>query len=421
MNRLATLLLLAVSLQGGLAAADTLDSDRDLLVTFANPVTGRVSGGIRAPYRHRQRYSVTAEARRSAARVADDYRIAEVDRWPIRSLSVYCVVYRADSEAHRDRLIVRLAADARVESVQPLQTFVTGTEVGSGYDDAYVDMQHGLATMSVSAAHRHTTGHGVRVVVIDSAVDTDHEDLRGRFRRVERFVSDGAEGGDDRGEEHGTAVASIIGANANNGAGIVGIAPAARIDLYEACWTTSEDTPAVCDSFSLARALDAAVGDPPDVVNLSLTGPGDGLLQRLLAALDEVGVIVVAAAAPEPDVENHFPASVSSVIGVASSGQPSLLASLSEGVPGEPPLIYAPGEQILVAIPGDEYAFRSGSSLAAAHVSGVVALMLSASPSLEVDDVNDTLRRSQRATTQEAWSVDACVALDLVDSRFSCL
>src|SRR5690606_40707066 len=61
---------------------------------------------------------------------------------------------------------------------------------------------------------------------------------------------------------HGTAIASVIGANANNAKGMVGIAPDSRMELYVACWAEQGVFGAVCDSFTLAKALDTLLNDP---------------------------------------------------------------------------------------------------------------------------------------------------------------
>ena len=197
----------------------------------------------------------------------DEYALLEVDRWPIRSLSVYCFVYRVPSGEDREAVIDRLKSDARIESVQALHEFETGTSANANYDDTYAYLQHGLSILDVSAAHRISRGQGVRVAIIDSDADSRHEDLRGRLRKIEVF----ANGKAGTNAEHGTAVASVIGANANNAKGIVGIAPEARLELFVSCWSDDAADNAICDSFTLAKALDTLLEEPPDILNMSLT------------------------------------------------------------------------------------------------------------------------------------------------------
>ena len=411
------LALVVLALPSGARAVDTIpDARQDILVTFVDAGPGAARGGVGAPYRNRKRYSISATAKRDAAAVADEYTLTEVDSWPIKSLAVYCVVYRVGDATNRQAVIERLTDDPRVESVQLLNEFGTRSGAAAHYDDPHAGLQYGLETMSVTAAHARSRGRGVRIAIIASEADADHEDLDGRLKRIENFAGSAKA----RDAYHGTAVASVIGARSNNAKGIVGIAPEARLEMFTACWGEAGSDRAVCDSFTLAKALDAVVDNPPDIVNLSLTGPHDPLLERLLRRLHRSGVILVAAETENPQDRNRFPADVDVVIGVASSrsgpARASTAAADDDGVFG----LFAPGDQILVAIPGDGYDFRSGSSIAAAHVTGVIALLLSRAPELSLDAIRDTLARSQAANLSGAISVDACAALALIGDGRDC-
>ena len=396
------------------ATAQKNDAERDILVTFDNQGARVQSTGMSAPYRNRKRYSIAAAARRDADDVRNEYSLVEVDHWPIRSLSVYCFVYRVPSGEDREAVIDRLKSDVRIESVQPLQEFETGTSANADYDDTYANLQHGLNILHVGAAHRISRGHGVRVAIIDSDADSRHEDLKGRLSKIEIFA-DGKTGSD---AEHGTAVASVIGANANNAIGIVGIAPEARLELFVSCWTEGVVDNAICDSFTLAKALDTLLDKPPDILNMSLTGPFDPLLARLLDAVQDAGVVMVAARPTVVSDRNNFPASLETVISVGNSEQRRQVSGASSRPSQD---IYAPGQQIMVAVPNDSYDFRSGSSLAAAHVSGVIALLLAVSPDLSFTSVLEFLRESQYAESTGVVSINACIVLQLADPARVCL
>lgn len=396
------------------ATAQKNDAERDILVTFDNQGARMHSTGMSAPYRNRKRYSIAAAARRSADEVRDEYALLEVDHWPIRSLSIYCFVYRIPSGEDREALIDRLKSDARIESVQALQEFETGTSAGVNYNDTYANLQHALRILDVSAAHRISRGQGVRVAIIDSDADSQHEDLKGRLSKIEVF----ANGKTGTEAEHGTAVASVIGANANNAKGIVGIAPEARLELFVSCWSDEATDKAICDSFTLAKALDALLEEPPDILNMSLTGPFDPLLARLLDEVQDAGVVMVAARPTVVSDGNHFPASLETVISVGKSEQ---RPQGSGGSSQQSQDIYAPGQQIMVAVPNNSYDFRSGSSLAAAHVSGAVALLLAVSPELTFSSVLAYLRASQYTEPTGTISINACVVLQLADPARTCL
>ena len=411
-NRLPLLLLLVALVPMVHATDQPTDAHRDILVTFDNSGAGSLSGGSAAAYRYRKRYTISPQAHRDARAVAAEYSFVEVDHWPIKSLSVYCFVYRIPDDVDRNTVLRQLESDVRVESAQPLNEFGTEISAPEQYDDTYANLQHSLNLLSITAAHRYATGRGIRVAIIDSYADDDHEDLRGRVRKIEVF----SEKQKDLNKEHGTAVASVIGANANNALGIVGVAPEASMDIFVSCWEESGNHHAVCTSFTLAKALDALLDDPPNVLNLSLAGPADPLIRRLLIKASDAGVVLVAASATAPDESNHFPASIDEVIGVESSMPATDAMTASDGSDE----LYAPGQQILVAIPDNAYDFRSGSSLAAAHVSGIVALLLSVSPELPFARVHEMLHESQQAEYADTVSVNACLVLQIDDRSRTC-
>lgn len=381
--------------------ADELDHERDILVTFENRDARSTTTSV--PYRARKRYSISAEAKRFSSGIASEFDLREIDQWPIRSLSVYCIVYRIPENADRASIVDRLRADERVESVQELNMFEVGSSPVPEYDDTYANLQHGIKALNLTGAHQHSRGEGVLVGVIDGNADTGHEDISGRIKTIDDFLPDGALTDQD----HGTAVTSIIVARANNAKGIVGVAPDAELALYVACWSDPNYDTAICDSFSLAKALDRLIEKPPDVLNLSLAGPADPLLERLLKATHQKGVVIVAASLDGN--MRAFPASLDEVISVRAAPNSDVGGSIT-----------APGKQILVATPGNDYDFRSGSSLAAAHVSGVVALMLAIAPDKEPASVREILEKSQSSAGENNSIVDACIALQLAENSFDC-
>lgn len=396
---------------GALAQAEeTPDPTRDILVTFDNDAALTSSAGLSAPYRHRKRYSIARQVRRDATAVAKEYSLKEIERWPIRSLSVYCFVFRVPEGVKRQTIIATLNEDDRVESAQPLQSFETSLQQAGPYNDTYANLQYGLDVLDIVAAHRTTRGAGIRIAIIDSQVDKSHEDLIGRVNLVGVFSSKEKPADID----HGTAIVSVIGARSNNAIGIVGIAPEATLELYVSCWSGGALKPAVCDSFSLSKALDAMLGDPPHVLNLSLNGPHDPLLERLLQKALDAGVVIVAAGPASTDSQKGFPSNMQHVIGVRTTPTEGSAEAVSND------MLFAPGNRILVALPIDRYDFRSGSSLAAAHVSGVVALLLASAPHHSPDMISSILHRSQAVETGSVVSINACDALNLAGSAPHC-
>ena len=398
---LLAIVLLSLSLP--VVAKELPDPERDILVTFDNESAASASAGSSAPYLHRKRYLIAQKVRRDATAIKKEFSLEEIEHWPIRSLSVYCFVYRVPEGANRETILATLNSDARVESAQALQRFETSVARTNGYNDTYANLQYGLDVLDIAAAHQTTQGAGIRIAIIDSSIDKSHEDLLGRVGLTREFLVKGQ----SVDQNHGTAVASVIGARSNNALGIVGVAPEASLELYVSCWSGGVDKPAVCDSFSLSKALDAVLEDPPHVLNLSLRGPHDPLLEQLIQKAVDAGVVVVAAGLSSGDSDGAFPSSMQQVLGVgvaSSDGSPSELQSGA---------LFAPGTEIIVAVPTDHYDFRSGSSLAAAHVSGVVALLLSVRPDSSLDTVSDVLRQSQVTEVRAIVSINACDVLNL--------
>jgi subtilisin family serine protease len=296
-------------------------------------------------------------------------------------------------------MLAALAHDRRIKLAEPLQSFDTRTEP---YNDPYVGLQRGFQQMDVADAHPWSRGEGVRVAIIDTGADTEHPDLRGNIVAATNFVdSDDRQFRQDR---HGTEMAGVIAAVANNREGIVGIAPSARILLFKACWQGRLDADAArCNSFTLARALVAAFDAHAQIVNLSLAGPADPLLSDLIREGLRRGMLFVGAAPADLSADHDGLLHQPGVIEVASSGSQSPLGTA----------LYAPGSEILTLLPGGHYDFATGDSIATAEVSGVLALLLAKNAGLTAADAYRLLRdtSSHAGGLGGETRVDACAAV----------
>lgn len=327
---------------------------------------------------------------RVARALAKDHRLQLLDDWAMPALGVRCYLAQPLLQNDGGNTLAQLAADPRVESVQALQRFH-----GVGHGDPYYRLQSNAAELHLGELHRLSRGRGARIAVIDTGVELKHPDLEGQISAAIDFVGDGYIG-----EFHGTAVAGIIAASADNGVGIVGVAPEARLIALRACW--SEDHgggSALCTSFTLAKAVQYALTQEVQVINMSLSGPPDRLLDRLLDKAVSAGTIVVAAIDPQ-DPEHSFPAGRNDVIAVAAAGQRTLLAHA----------LHAPGTQVLTTATPATWSFVSGNSFAAAHVSGIAGLLL-ASPASPSPPRAARLLAATAHVTQDGAAVDACAAL----------
>ena len=165
------------------------------------------------------------------------------------------------------------------------------------YNDPLYDLQTNLAALGIARAHERTQGAGVRVALIDTGVDGRTPTCAAASSHSARSLPQPAQR--PPALRHGTAMAGIIAAVANNHVGIVGIAPLAQLEVFEACWQLDPASDAAaCNTFTLAQALAAALASGAPLVNLSIAGPADPLLAALVAQRHQRGVIFVGAAAP---------------------------------------------------------------------------------------------------------------------------
>ena len=394
-------------------ADEKLDKEQKLtkiLVTFADPgMSNATRAGPAGPgYRRRSSlYLASVNVKRAANRIADEFDLVTLDEWPIVPLKVHCLVFGVADDLQIQDLLARLQQRPEVESAQLMNEFEVTGEIAAESVDPYYSLQHNHETLELLQAHHWSLGDGTNVTIIDTGADLRHPELKTQIDTHHDFV-DGNDT-DFSSDAHGTAVAGIIGAASNNGVGMVGVAPSTRLTVLKACWYGSNNSRAICDSFTLAKALSHAIESKTDVINLSLGGPPDALLARLVTQALNEGIVVVAAAPARTGY--GFPAEIPGVIVVDLNGH----ADTQDGATRFP--ITAPGDDILVPVPEGGYDYASGSSLSAAHVSGIAALLVSQQPDLTGKQINSLLVAS-RATIEQ--SVNACRALAELLQRSGC-
>lgn len=352
------------------------------------------------------------------AEILDRFDVQAAGEFPLTAIRADCLVYRVSEMVEVDEIVRRLSQDQRIQLAQTNQVFTSLAETNP---QAYQQLSYAPKLIQADRAHRWATGKGVTVAVIDTGADTEHPDLKGHIANTENFVQGGSASFAE--DSHGTGVVGVIAAGANDGIGIDGIAPDAKVELYKACWYAKPGAgKAQCSSWTLAKAIDKAINTGSRIINLSLNGPHDPLLEELLAAADQRNIVLVAAAAdkaPEPG----FPASLDFVIPVISAGVQgeTIKTSWRDALP----TVSAPGVDILTTAPHGGYGFLSGSSLATAHVSGVAALLLQVKPELAPKQVRELLRQSgldagQDSGGTEAVLVNACRALAATGTAAEC-
>jgi Subtilase family len=422
-------------------------AERMILVTIANPGTLLIGepGSTPHGYDAIDSYAVSDQAKAVGAALGRDYGLRQVREWPIAPLGVQCLVFALPPEADREALLQRLAADHRVRLAQPLQlfnalgdpagtsieagartggatappastsasafvipaTFSGGSPAVAGYNDPYIGLQQGFAAIEAGPAQQWSRGEGIRVAIIDTGVELGHPDLVGRVAAARNFIDDDMRSFET--DRHGTGVAGIIGADANNNVGIVGVAPSARLQVYKACQPLQPHSlEAQCNSFTLALALDAAIQAHAQIVNLSLGGPADPLLTQLVSYGQRRGIIFVGAV-PEDGRLDGFPLGIAGVIAVDQIGRSVASAAV----------LHAPGRDILSLAPAGRYDFATGSSFAAAHVTGAIALLRARVPTLDAGALFAVLERT-RTLDEHGDRINVCAALAAVQPQSDC-
>jgi subtilisin family serine protease len=387
--------------------AGAADEAQLIIVAVGNdtPVTAPRPASTRPGYAGTV-YRASDAARALMRDVAREYGLTEVAAWPIQVLTLHCAVLRIPAGAEREPLLQKISGDPRVKLAQAMNGFAPRTQ---SYNDPYLAVQRGFQSIDAAGAQQWSRGEKIRVAVIDTGLDATHPDFGGRVVVRRNFVDNDARRFER--DRHGTAVAGVISASANNSLGIVGVAPGVEVIALKACWQLDEqnDT-AHCNSLTLAQALAAAISENAQVVNLSLAGPRDPLLNALVAAGTARGVLYVGAA-PADAPADGFPGGAPGVIPV----------DMADAAVARNGVLRAPGREVVTLMPGGRYDFVSGSSLATAHVSGAVALLLARDRRLDRNAIYRLLAQSEASPGMAGTApINACLAVAKLVERASC-
>jgi subtilisin family serine protease len=355
------------------------DQDKVVMLGFKDAGINRIRSNVQ--YRNRGSYHSTAWSRRRASQLAEKYGLTELTAWPVTELGIHCIVYKLPDSMSMQQALQKMARDESLDLVQEMHFYHTRAQ---RYSDPYYKLQFQVQKMHIEQLHAHATGKNITIALIDTGVDLNHPDLQGQISENHNYAS--VVSPEFINDLHGTAVAGVMVASAGNATGIVGIAPDSRIMALKSCWPLKKGgIEAVCNSFTLALAINKAIEANVDVLNLSLTGRYDPLLEQLITKAIDKGIVVVAAVdeselGKDTNLSGNFPASMTRVIGVNTMMSDSGTASKGQTV-------NAPGDEILTTFPNASYDFISGSSFSTAHISGIIALLLEKNSDLEVDDL----------------------------------
>jgi type VII secretion-associated serine protease mycosin len=327
-------------------------------------------------------------------------------------------------------LTTALVAAAMVAATGAAATAAASSSGAPAAQTARNDAMRQLNQIDVPQAWKMTQGRGVTVAVLDTGTDASIPDLTGSVT----LGPDYTVGADPKGYKppllHGTYIAALIaghGSGKGNSLGVVGVAPQAHILAVRVILDDREPGVAIYNSSprytnSVAEGVNYAVKHGAQVINMSLGSaqPTRGLRAAVGNAIAH-GVVVVASAGNSGTAKGgyapyEYPASFTGVISVAAVNAAGIRAPFSEKNASVE--LSAPGVNVVSAGPGGQYMQGSGTSPAAAFVSGVAALIKSRYPHLSPALVEQALVSSTTHRPPAGYSpstgfgeVDAAAAL----------
>ncbi len=325
-------------------------------------------------------------------------------------------------ETEREAVAKALAASPLVEYVEPnlIRTINALTPA-----DSYFSLQWGLTAVKATSAWSLLPGRfpaagafgaRARVAVLDTGADCTHADFINSggtstnsasggqlsFSLSQAIVPTTVSGAactwqDDNG--HGTHVAGIIAAAANNSAGVAGLGFPAELVIYKVMDSSGSGT----DS-DLAQAITAAADAGVDVISMSLSGPGySQLLQDAIDYARSKNVLMVAAAGNDGSSALYYPADANFVIGVGATTSSDARATYSNYGFGLD--VMAPGSSILSTYTSGQYAYMTGTSMATPFVAALGGLIATATPDLSAEAIGQRVEQSaDLLTTAGAWT-----------------
>ena len=312
--------------------------------------------------------------------VAASYSLEILQRAEIALLGRRIIRCRISDNRPVNAVLVAMRGDGRIAASQP-NYYYRRQATGQGATSSSI--QYALEKLGIVAAHAVATGLGSLIAIVDTGIDQSHPDLQAAV--ADSFDATGAKR--QVSDPHGTAIAGIITAHG----AIEGVAPEAKLLDVRVFEPDASGTGSVASTMALLRGLQWSTDTHARIVNLSLAGPRDGLMGEVLAAMIAKEIVIVAAAGNEgASAPNAYPAAFANVIAVTATDSGDALYTAANH--GSYIALAAPGVDVIAPALFEAYQMNSGTSFAAAHVSGVIALMLEHDPHLSVQKIRDALQ-----------------------------
>ncbi len=303
----------------------------------------------------------------------------------LRIKNAYRVFLSNPSIEKANELLKTLNKDENIIYSEPTIIYKTFYEP----NDPLYNKQWGLYVMYLNYAWNISKGNNTKVCVIDTGIDFYHEDLS------ENFIEGYDEVDDDydisppvASESHGTHVAGTILALMDNNRGISGVSPNSKL-LGCRAFTNSGGA-----SSDISNCIIWCISKGARVINMSFGSSSESqIIKEAIDSAYNKNIIMVAAAGNSGNYGVSYPAKYDNVISVGALDKDGKKANFSNYGPELD--FVAPGVEILSTVPyTNQYSFSQGTSMAAPHISGIVALILSINPNLSFNDVYNILKSS---------------------------
>ena len=312
--------------------------------------------------------------------VAASYSLEILQRAEIALLGRRIIRCRISGNRPVTAVLAAMSGDGRIAASQPNYYY---RRQATGQGETSASIQYALEKLGIVAAHAVATGLGSLIAIIDTGIDQSHPDLQAAV--AGSFDATGAK--QQVTDPHGTAIAGIIRAHG----AVEGVAPEAKLLDVRVFEPEAGGTGTVATTLALLRGLQWSTDTHARIVNLSLAGPRDALVGEAIAALVAKEIVVVAAAGNEgASAPNAYPAAFANVIAVTATDSGDALYTAANH--GSYIALAAPGVDVLAPALFEAYQMNSGTSFAAAHVSGVIALMLERDPKLTNQKIRAALQ-----------------------------
>ncbi|MFD0586753.1 S8 family peptidase [Paenibacillus sp. GCM10027627] len=256
-------------------------------------------------------------------------------------------------------------------------------------DALYSQYQWNLPSIEAEKGWSVSKGNeGVIIAVLDTGVQSNHPDLKGRLVGGTNIVSKDQAPEDDVG--HGTHVSGIIGASVNNGEGVAGVSWFNKIMPVKVL-----DSSGAGSTYSVAQGIIWAVDHGAKVINMSLGNYAEAdFLHDAIKYAYERDVVLIAASGNDNTERPGYPAAYPEVFAVGATNNKKEKASFSNY--GDYIDVAAPGDSIASTYPGSQYAALSGTSMASPHVAALAGLIRSVNPELTNEEVMEIMRVTSR-------------------------